>query len=115
MQVPQIDLFEDRLLVFPDAIGEKFEGSRLIKPDVVRAGEKACRGVVVLAGPGCADPNTGIWVPQRHKQGDRIIFGHYAGVDFEESGVKYKIMRPADVFAGEKSEIRKSLAERLQK
>lgn len=98
MDVKKIQWLEDRILVQPDAAKETFEGSRLIKPDAVKASEKANRGVIIAVGQGKINPDTKEFVKQARKSGERILFGHYAGVDFEEAGVKYKVMRPEDVF-----------------
>lgn len=97
MDVTKIDWQEDRILVKPDEVKETFEGSRLIKPDVVKASERTNRGTVVAFGPGRVSPDTKEFVPQARKAGDRIIFLHYAGIDFEDAGIKYKVMRPEDV------------------
>ena len=98
MDVKKIQWLEDRILVQPDPAKETFEGSRLIKPDAVKAGEKANRGVIVAVGLGKINPDTKEFVKQGRKPGERILFGHYSGIDFEESGIKYKVMRPEDVF-----------------
>jgi co-chaperonin GroES (HSP10) len=100
-RLKEADWQEDRILVLPDDSDENFTvgGRRTIiaKPDVVKDKDKPTRGTVIAVGPGKIDPDRGVMVDQKYLPGQRIGFGTYAGIAFEEDGVQYRMMRPADV------------------
>jgi len=56
-------------------------------------------GTVVAVGPGKVAPKTGVRCEMDVKPGDKVIFGRYAGADFEFEGQKYRIMPEIHVYA----------------
>lgn len=80
----------DRVVVEPAAAEEKTAGGIII-PDTAQ--EKPQKGTVVAVGPGKKDEPTTV------KAGDTVLYGKYAGTEFEVDGTKYLIMRESDLFA----------------
>ena len=80
----------DRVLILPMAAEEKTIGG-LIIPDTAK--EKPLQGKVVAVGNGTKDEVMEITV------GDQVLYGKYAGTEFELDGEKYLIMRQSDVLA----------------
>lgn len=80
----------DRVLILPMAAEEKTIGGIII-PDTAK--EKPLQGKVVAVGNGTKDEVMEIAV------GDQVLYGKYAGTEFELDGEKYLIMRQSDVLA----------------
>ena len=80
----------DRVLILPMAAEEKTIGGIII-PDTAK--EKPLKGKVVAVGNGTKDEVMEITV------GDQVLYGKYAGTEFELDGEKYLIMRQSDVLA----------------
>lgn len=80
----------DRVLIEPTAAEETTLGGIII-PDSAK--EKPLRGTVLAVGQGTKDD------PMVLKEGDKVLFGKYAGTEIELEGVKYLMMRQSDVFA----------------
>lgn len=80
----------DRVLILPAKAEEK-TASGIILPDTAK--EKPLMGQVVAAGNGTKDEEMIL------KEGDKVIFGKYAGTELEHEGEKYLIMRQSDVLA----------------
>ena len=80
----------DRVLIEPAAAETKTIGGIII-PD--RAKEKPLQGVIVAVGNGTKDEEMVL------KEGDRVLYGKYAGTEIEHEGKKYLIMRQSDVVA----------------
>lgn len=80
----------DRVLIEP-APAEEVTMAGIIIPDSAK--EKPLKGVVVAAGNGTKDEEMIL------KTGDTVLYGKYAGTEFELEGVKYLIMRQSDVLA----------------
>lgn len=80
----------DRVLIEPTAAEETTLGGIII-PDSAK--EKPLRGTVLAVGQGTKDD------PMVLKEGDKVLFGKYAGTEIELEGVKYLIMRQSDVLA----------------
>lgn len=80
----------DRVLVLPTP-AEEVTMSGIIIPDSAK--EKSLRGKVVAVGAGTKDE------PMVLKEGDEVLYGKYAGSEFEFEGIKYIIMRQNDVLA----------------
>ncbi|MBQ2787701.1 MAG: co-chaperone GroES [Bacteroidaceae bacterium] len=80
----------DRVLILPMAAEEKTVGGIII-PDTAK--EKPLQGKVVAVGNGTKDEEMVIAV------GDQVLYGKYAGTEFEFEGEKYLIMRQSDVLA----------------
>lgn len=93
---------EDRVLVYPDQVASVTAGGIHV-PDEVIERAKPLKGTVVRVGPGKAgtkyiqkDGTLNDRLPLA--EGDRIVYGNYAGTEFEILGIKYLIMRFADIF-----------------
>ncbi len=80
----------DRVLVEPAPAEEKTSGGIII-PDTAK--EKPQKGTVVATGPG-TDEN-----PVTVKEGDKVLYGKYAGTELTLDGKDYLIMREADIYA----------------
>ena len=80
----------DRVLVKP-ADGEQKTVSGIIIPD--NAKEKPSKGEIIAVGTGTKDEEMVV------KTGDTVLYGKYAGTEVEVDGVKYLIMRQADILA----------------
>lgn len=78
----------DRVLILP-APAEETTLSGIIIPDSAK--EKPLKGTVVAAGNGTKDEEMIL------KEGDKVLYGKYAGTEIELDGEKYLIMRQADV------------------
>ncbi len=79
----------DRVLVAPAPAEEKVGG--IIIPDTAK--EKPQRGTVVAVGNGTKDEAMVV------KVGDVVLYGKYAGTEFENEGEKYLMMRQSDILA----------------
>lgn len=79
----------DRVLVLPAQAEEKVGG--IIIPDTAK--EKPQRGKVVAVGNGTKEEEMIL------KVGDEVLYGKYAGTEFENDGETYLIMRQSDVLA----------------
>ncbi|MDR0332450.1 MAG: co-chaperone GroES [Dysgonamonadaceae bacterium] len=80
----------DRVLVKP-AEAEQKTVSGIIIPDTAK--EKPLKGEVIATGKGTKDEEMVV------KAGDQVLYGKYAGTEVELDGVKYLIMRQADILA----------------
>ncbi len=86
---------QDRVLVERTEEEETTAGGIII-PDTAK--EKPQEGRVVAAGKGKPRDDGGI-TPLDVKQGDRVLFGKYAGTDVTLDGEEYVILREEDVLA----------------
>jgi chaperonin GroES len=82
----------DRVLIQPDVAEEKTQ-SGIIIPD--NAKEKPQRGTVVAVGPGKVENGTKIEMSV--KDGDKVLYGKYAGTELTLDGEEYMIMRESDI------------------
>ncbi|HOH99780.1 MAG TPA: co-chaperone GroES [Bacteroidales bacterium] len=80
----------DRVVVEPAQAEEKTSGGIII-PDTAK--EKPQRGTVVAAGPGKKDE------PMTVKEGDKVLYGKYAGTEITVDGNDYLILRESDILA----------------
>ena len=80
----------DRVLVKPAPAEEKTIGGIII-PDTAK--EKPLQGEVIATGNGTKDEEMVV------KTGDTVLYGKYSGQEVEFEGVKYLIMRQADILA----------------
>ncbi|MEA5127511.1 MAG: co-chaperone GroES [Proteiniphilum sp.] len=78
----------DRVLVKPAAAEEKTV-SGIIIPDTAK--EKPLKGEVVAVGKGTKDEEMVV------KQGDKVLYGKYAGTEIEIDGEQHLIMRQSDI------------------
>jgi chaperonin GroES len=65
-------------------------------PDTAK--EKPVEGKVIAVGPGKVNEQ-GNRVPLNLKEGDRILFGRYAGSEIKVEGEDYLMMREDDILA----------------
>lgn len=80
----------DRVLIEPKPAEEKTAGGLYI-PDTAK--EKPLEGTVVAVGPGTSE------VKMEVKNGDKVLYGKYAGTEITIDGKEYLIMRQSDVLA----------------
>ena len=84
----------DRVLVRRIEVEEKTPGGIII-PDTAK--EKPVEGEVLAAGPGARD-EMGKIVPLDVKDGDRVLFGKWAGTDVIIDGEDRLILKESDIF-----------------
>ena len=80
----------DRVLIKPHPAEEKTAGGLFI-PDTAK--EKPLMGTVVAVGPGTAD------VKMEVKEGNKVLYGKYAGTEIHIDGEDYLIMKQSDILA----------------
>ncbi|MEO6134908.1 MAG: co-chaperone GroES [Ginsengibacter sp.] len=90
----KFELFDDRVLVMPNAAEEKSSGGIII-PDTAK--EKPQKGTVVAVGKGKYAEQTGTLIPMTVKKGDTIMYGKYGGTEISIGGKDYLIMRASDI------------------
>lgn len=78
----------DRIVVRPAEAEEKTEGGIII-PDTAK--EKPQKGEVFAVGPG-KDGNE-----MTVEKGNTVLFGKYAGTEFQFEGTEYLVMREDDI------------------
>ncbi len=83
----------DRILVARIEEEEKTKGGIII-PDTAK--EKPQEGKVVAVGTGRRNEK-GERIAMDVKEGDRVLFGKYAGTDIKIDGVEHLIMREDDI------------------
>ncbi len=88
------ELFDDRVLVKPNAAEEKTAGGIII-PDTAK--EKPQKGTVVAVGKGKYAEQTGTLIPMQVKAGDTIMYGKYGSTEISINGEDYLIMRASDI------------------
>ena len=86
----KVKTLEDRVLVRPAPIEEKTAGGIII-PDTAK--EKPLKGEVVAVGQGTKDEEMVV------KEGDKVLYGKYAGTEIEIDDEEYLIMRQSDILA----------------
>lgn len=84
---------QDRVIVKQTEAEEKTK-SGIYLPDSAK--EKPTKGKVIAVGAGKADDNGKVH-PLNVKSGDEVYYGKYSGTDVEVDGVKYVILREADI------------------
>ena len=82
----------DRVLVSADVAEEK-TSSGIIIPDTAK--EKPQQGTVVAVGPGRVE--NGNKIDMTVKEGDKVLYGKYAGTEVTLDGDEYLIMRESDI------------------
>ena len=85
----------DRVIVKRLEEEEKTPGGIII-PDTAK--ENPIQGKVLAAGPGKVTEN-GTKIPTEEKEGDKVLFGRYAGTDVKVEGEELLIMREDDILA----------------
>src|SRR5690606_2548844 len=94
MSNEKFELFDDRVLVKPNAAEEKSAGGIII-PDTAQ--EKPQKGTVVAVGKGKYADQTGTLIPMHVKAGDVIMYGKYGGTEISIEGEDDLIMRGSDI------------------
>ncbi len=85
----------DRIIVKPAAAEETTKGGIII-PDTAK--EKPMQGTVIAVGQG-KQTEDGKVLPMQLKEGDKVLYGKYAGTEVSVDGEDLLIMRESDVFA----------------
>lgn len=83
----------DKVVVKPAKVEEKTE-SGIILPE--SAQEKPHQGTVVAVGPGARD-DKGNHIPLDVKEGDRVIYGKFGGVDLKYDNEEYIVLSEKDI------------------
>jgi chaperonin GroES len=73
---------------------ERKTASGIVIPDA--ATEKPDQGEIIAVGNGKTDDN-GKLIPMSVKNGDKVLFGKYAGQTFKMDGQEYMTMREDDI------------------
>lgn len=97
MKKCNLNMLDDRILIKPDTPEQTSKGGIII-PEKTRSRPEGglSIGTVVKVGPG--KMVDGKRIPLELKSGDRVLFGHYGGLEVEHEGEKYKMMWEKDVF-----------------
>tara|TARA_B100001287_G_C22261617_1_gene335196 strand:+ start:134 stop:421 length:288 start_codon:yes stop_codon:yes gene_type:complete len=82
----------DRVLIQAD-VAEEVTSSGLYIPDTAK--EKPQQGTVVAVGPGKVE--NGTKVDMSVSEGDKVLYGKYAGTEVTIDGEEYLIMRESDI------------------
>jgi len=85
----------DRVLVKRIEEVQVTKGGILI-PDTAK--EKPIEGKVIAVGPGKMS-DAGARMPLQLKEGDRVLFGKYAGTEIKMEGDEFLMMREEDILA----------------
>ena len=85
----------DRVVIEPQEEAEEMRGGLYI-PDTAK--EKPQQGIVVAVGPGRLNDD-GARIPMEVKEGDRVLYGKYAGTEVKLDGGDYLIVKEGDVLA----------------
>ena len=85
----------DRVIVKRVQEEEKTKGGIII-PDTAK--EKPVEGKVIAVGPGKMS-DAGARMALQLKEGDRVLFGKYAGTEIKMEGEEYLMMREEDILA----------------
>ena len=83
----------DQVLVIRQESEQKTAGGIII-PDTAK--EKPIEGKLVAVGPGKMGKD-GQRIPLEIKEGDRVLFGRYAGTEIKIDGVEHLMMRADDI------------------
>jgi chaperonin GroES len=78
----------DRVVIKPSTPEEKTKGGIII-PDSAK--EQPAQGIVIAVGPG-KDGNM-----MNTHEGDRVLYGKYAGQEIEFKGEKYLVLREDEI------------------
>jgi chaperonin GroES len=68
----------------------------IVIPDTAK--EKPIEGKVIAVGPGKMS-DAGSRMPLQLKEGDRVLFGKYAGTEIKMEGDEFLMMREEDILA----------------
>jgi chaperonin GroES len=85
----------DRVIILPDTIESEPKTGAFSVPDELK--DKPRMGVVKAAGKGFYAKDTGTFVPNELKEGDRVLYGSRAGSPIGIEGVEHLLMKQDDV------------------
>ena len=88
------ELFDDRVLVKPNAAEEKTAGGIII-PDTAK--EKPQKGTVIAVVNAKYVEHTCNLIPMQVKEGDTVMYGKYGGTEISINGEDYLMMRASDL------------------
>ena len=88
------ELFDDRVLVKPNAAETKTSGGIII-PDTAK--EKPQKGKVIAVGKGKYADQSGNLIPMQISVGDSVMYSKYGGTEISLDGEDYLIMRASDI------------------
>ncbi|MFH1079560.1 MAG: co-chaperone GroES [Pseudomonadota bacterium] len=83
----------DQVLLIRQESEQKTAGGIII-PDTAK--EKPLEGKLVAVGPG-KKGRDGTLIPMEIKEGDRVLFGRYAGTEIKIDGVEHLMMKADDI------------------
>ena len=86
----------DRIVV-EAAPAETKTASGLYIPETAQ--EKPQHGTIVAVGPGKYAEQTGNLIPLAVKEGDKVLYGKFAGQEITIDGKSYLIMKESDIYA----------------
>lgn len=89
----KIKPLHDQVLLIRQDSEQKTAGGIII-PDSAK--EKPLEGKLVAVGPGKRDRD-GNRVPMEVREGDRVLFGRYAGTEIKIDGVEHLMMKADDI------------------
>ncbi len=84
----------DRIIISRITSEEETSAGGIIIPDTAK--EKPQEGKILACGPGKRD-DAGKRIAPDVKEGDRVLFGKYAGTEIKVDGEEYLIMREEDI------------------
>src|SRR6056300_1406575 len=80
---------------------EEQTASGIILPDTVNQQGQTAQGVVVSVGRGSRNMSTGEWMPIPIKEGDKIIYSKFSGIEVQYEEEDYFIVAERDIIAVE--------------
>jgi len=80
---------------------EEQTASGIILPDTVSEQGQTAQGVVVSVGRGSRNISTGEWMPIPIKEGDKIIYSKFSGIEVQYEEEDYFIVAERDIIAVE--------------
>ena len=78
---------------------EEQTASGIILPDTVNEQGQTAQGVVVSVGRGSRNMSTGEWMPIPIKEGDKIIYSKFSGIEVQYEEEDYFIVAERDIVA----------------
>lgn len=92
---PSIKPLNDKVLVERIEAADKTAGGILL-PDTAK--EKPTEGIVEAVGGGKVDEH-GVRLPMNVKEGDRVLFGRYAGTEVRLGDNEYMVLHETEILA----------------
>ncbi len=89
-----IQPLDDRVVIKP--LEEEIKPGRIIIPDDAK--EKSMEGLILAVGPGQYTLD-GTIIPMCLKEGDRVLYSKFVGVEVTYRGIDYLVMKESEVLA----------------